>query len=316
MVAVTRTENTQTSQTPTAPVDSPDPNNSDEQQSAFEVFLRSILPSQSDSKVSEEELFAAVATERIRALKGEDNANNFQELLTKHKGKLQKADGYVPMEQATIDALKEFRDGGSLSAEEADQIYSESFSAAQLDSNTTALYDGRGGANDPTIAVAALESALLSARTFVEKVAAGESTSTTMSLDAAKPTGSVAGAATSGMLSPDLSSGDEHFDPQGTTFDGANGFLFKPESNNQGSLAILPPEAWTYHISSVLLKDSQGSVIEEGTQMLDGAVETGREKWSFSKPGGDYPSDITVEVTLQDGSKKTFSIPDPSLRYD
>jgi hypothetical protein len=42
----------------------------------------------------------------------------------------------------------------------------------------------------------------------------------------------------------------------------------------------------------------------------------GREHFRFNKPGADYPKDLTVEVTMKDGSIKTYKIPDPSQRYD
>ena len=61
----------------------------------------------------------------------------------------------------------------------------QAFDAAQLDSNVDALYDDRGGAGDPTMAMDLLENALLSARVKVEELVSSAATMTIRSLDEA-----------------------------------------------------------------------------------------------------------------------------------
>jgi hypothetical protein len=78
---------------------------------------------------------------------------------------------------------------------------------------------------------------------------------------------------------------------------------------------VLLPEALAHLVDSVVIKDKDGNIIEEGHST--GYGDTGeREKFSFSKPGQNYPSDLIVEARLADGQTKVWNIPDPSQRYD
>lgn len=298
--------------TPTVPTESQDKNTGGE--GDFEKLLRGIIAPNQENKVSEEELFAGLCQERIQKLKGDETAGKFKEALDRRKTELTKADGFVPFEDAAKTALKDLRDAGVLTKEETDKVYSEAFDGAQLDGNKNALYDGRGGAGDATIAVELMESALLAARTLIEKFDDGSTPASTRSVDEASNTkqGATGTAVVSGG---DATSVPDSTSPQGTTVDGPNGFLFKPVSANDGNLAVLMPEILAHQVDSVVLKDLSGTVLDEGHST--GYGDTGeREKFSFSKPGGSYPRDLTVEVRLSDGSVKTYTIPDPSQRYD
>jgi hypothetical protein len=269
--------------------------------SDFEAILRSAVSPDQANQINEEELFSGIVFERIKTLKGEDAAKQYKELLETQKSLLKKADGYIPLEDAAKNALKSLRDSAQLTADEANNIYSESFDAAQLDSNTEALYDGRGGANDPTIALSLLESALSSSRLMIEKFTSGDLKASARSLDDS----SVGGLKIQ-------STGDAS---TGNTFDGADGFLFKPESVNQGTLAVLLPEALANQVMSLVLKDENGNDIEEGNSTGYGELGT-REKFSFSKKGGEYGDNITVKALLSDGTTREWLIPDGSQRYD
>jgi hypothetical protein len=283
----------------------------------FDKLLKANLAPDQSNQVSEEELFAAVVQERLEALKGKDAAVEFAKALDNEMAALQAGDGFVPMEQATLNALKGMVKGGKLTEEEGSQVYSESFAAAQLDGNTGALFDSRGGPGDPTMAMATLDIALKQARTVLEKLAAGESNLELKSLATASANGkgSLVGAI-SGMFGDTGTLGAGDFTPNGTAFDGPEGFLFKPVTNNESKLAVLLGQKLTGNISSVMLKDSLNNVIEEGRLQTEGIKETGREKWVFSKQGGQYPKDLTVEVTLASGEVQRYKIPDPSKRYD
>ncbi len=97
--------------------------------------------------------------------------------------------------------------------------------------------------------------------------------------------------------------------------DGPNGFLFKPKSSKDGRLAILTPESVNHQVTSVVLKDQNGKVIEKGHSTGFGDVGT-REKFAFQKPGGSYPRNLHVEVSLNNGAVLTYIIPDPTQRVD
>jgi len=279
----------------------------------FDKLLSANLAPDKANKVSEEELFAAVVRERIEALKGKDVAEQFSSALEKEKSALKKPDGFVPMEQATLNALKGLVADKKITAEEGSQVYSEAFSAAQLDDNKSALFDSRGGVGDPTVAMATLETALKQARSVIEKLSKGETTLDLKSLEKASANGKT-DAVANVINNSALTSGD--FTPNGTVFDGPEGFLFKPITNNEGKLAILLGREVTGGVSKVVIKDSTNKILEEALLQTAGIKETGREKWNFQKRGADYPKNITVEVTLAGGQIQRYQIPDPSKRYD
>ena len=313
--AVSLFRNAVTSQVPTAKTAEASPTG-EGTSTDFTDFLKAALIPDGANNVSEEELFAATIGERVSSLKGSDAATRYNEILASQRTSLTKPDGYVPHEQAAVNSLKQLVSDGTLTSAEADKIYSESFAASQLDNNADTLFDGRGGANDPTIAVASLEDAVKKAEELILKMASGELVADSRSLSTASATGSksAVSAVTTGSLVS--STGSETITPTGTYVDGQEGFLFKPITNNQGKLAVLLGQEWTGNVLSVILKDQNDNVIEEGQLMADGIVETGREKYNFSKPGGSYQDNIKVEVTLSDGTVKTYEISDPSKRYD
>jgi hypothetical protein len=284
----------------------------------FESLIKKFLPGSDDSEVSEEELFAASIGERLYNLKGESTLKQYEEYIASNKIASTTASGHVQVEQAAIDSLKQLVAEGSLSAEEGDSIYSESFSAAQLDSDTTALFDGKGDNNDPSIAVAKISEAMVKLKAFMEGDDTTRANITGMSLSSASQTGfagqtaaSTFAALNSGAIS-DLGT----VDPNGTYVDGSEGFLFKPVTNNEGRLAVLFAQSWTNNLASVRLLDQNGNLVEEGVRKPEGISETGREKFTFSKTGSSYPQNLSVEVLFKNGDMKMFNIPDPSKRYD
>lgn len=289
----------------------------------FDTLLKSILGKDDQQSVSEEELFAALLQERVTALKGAETGAKFAELMNESRAALTKPDGYFSYEDSAKASLRALRDGGDLTAEEADKLYSEAFSAAQLDGDTSALFDDRGGPGDATVATQVLEQALLASRVMIEKYTNGEEEAAARSLDEASNTnvpGAAAGLHSSMTASPATGISDPSLalstiEPNGNTFDGPNGFLFKPISDNQGTLAILMPEVLAYKVAGVTLRDSLGEVVEEGVSFGYGEPGT-REKFSFTQQGGSYPKDLIVEVRLHDGTISRYVIPDPSQRYD
>ena len=286
------------------------------EKSDFDTLLKGLLQPDSANKVSEEELFAGLACERIEAIKGKEAADAYKTALEAERAALKKADGFVPHEQAAINALKKLVDGGTLSAEEGDKVYAQAFAGAQLDGNTGSLYDNRGGPNDPTMAVELMETALVAAKAMMASFDDGSKSADPRSLSGAAPTGSAGSGSSAPAMSPLPTDGGSSVTPSGTTVDGAGGFLWKPVSNNQGSLAVLLPPELTGSISALKLLDSSGNVIEEGRFTHDGTGEGGRTKYSFNKKGGDYGDNLTIRVELTDGNVRTWTIPDGSKRYD
>ena len=288
-----------------------------EKDSSFEGLLRSALVPDKENNVNEEELFAAVVMGRIQALKGDEGVAKYEEALATQKAAHQGSDGYCWLEDAVGGALNDLKASGVLSDEEAKKIYSESFAAAQLDGNKDALYDGKGGANDPTKAVNEMEAALMSAKLMIEQIDKGEVKVDAVEVGSKSNSGSAGGAAGSTATGATVIGNAESgsVTPQGTTVDGANNFLFKPISENEGTLAVLMPSDLVHQVDSLVIKDAEGNVIEEGHST--GYGDNGeREKFAFSKPGGSYSSNLTVEARLSNGAVKTWLIPNPSLRYD
>jgi hypothetical protein len=255
----------------------------------FESFLKGIMSPDSANNTNEEDLFAAMIQERLKAHVGDDAAEAYATKLSEMKAKNTRSDGYVFVEKSAEEALSALKSEGLITAEQATKVKND---------NKEQLFDGRGGPNDPTIAVMSMEAALIQARSMIEKIENGEVTAESGSDLKVTSGGSIA---------------SENI-PNGTTFDGAEGFLFKPISENDKKLVVLLPAILTGDISKVLLKDKDGNEVESGR--MTSVANGGREHFRFNKPGADYPKDLTVEVTMKDGSIKTYKIPDPSQRYD
>jgi hypothetical protein len=246
------------------------------------------------NKVSEEDLFAALVHERVQKLKGDQGLEEFKGMMEQATSALRKPDGSVSMEEAAKAALLKMRAAEKLSSEEVDSIYSQAFAGAQLDGNTEALFDNRGGKGDPTIAVASMEQALLMSRAAIGDFDSGKNTAKNRSINEAS-TGKAF-----------ISSGTA----SGTTGDA--GFLFKPVSDSDGKLAVLLPPRLTGLATAVRLLSPTGDILENGRYTGNG--NGGREHFRFNKPGGSYPDGLTVEVTLRTGDVVRYVIQETSAR--
>lgn len=307
--SVDTSANSATSPTPLG-TSGPDTSAVGTKEGSFDAFMKTILKGENSSQVSEEELFSGIIGERLSA-KNPELASKYKDLLTAEKSSRQGPDGYIPVEDAAKGALSALVKEGVLTQEEGDKIYSESFAAAQLDGNTGALFDAKGGSNDPTIAVETMEKALLSAKLKLDQFASGGATFEDRHLEEAS-----VGAAqfrTGGVVAHAGTVGSDSVTPNGTFVDGGGGFVFKPVSDSDGKLAILAPEKLTGLVEkAVLLAD--GKEIESGR--YGGNGNGGREHFRFSRPGGGYPKDLTVAMVLKNGEQVTYRIGDPSQRYD
>jgi len=261
----------------------------------FDATLKAFLGSDPAKKVSEEELFSGLIQERIKKTKGDEALKQFQELLTGAKERLRKPDGFIPLEDATKEALREFRDAGKLDEKEADSIYSQAFAAAQLDENKEVLFDDRGGPNDPTMAVAELERAMMASRALVEKFDAGTEQAPERSLS-------------------EVSNGKMAGGGLGVSGSGDTGFLYKPVSESDGKLVVLLPPRLSGLVKGLTLIGPNGEVIEQGRYTGNG--NGGREHFRFSKPGAQYPDGLTVQATLATGELVRYIIRETSERAE
>ncbi|MGI6523943.1 MAG: hypothetical protein ACOX2O_01410 [Bdellovibrionota bacterium] len=270
--------------------------------SDFNSILSGLVQPDSANNVNEEELFASLLTERIAKLKGNDAAAEYQELLETEKGLIQRADGYVSYETAAKNALSKMVASESLSKEEADQVHAEAFEGAQLDDNLEALYDGRGSENDPTIAIMSMDSALEMARLRIEAFNDGSQTADTSAHGLSNTTTTTKSSSTS----------------NGTSMDGSGGFLWKPVSDSNGKLVVILPSDISTLIEKVVLKDANGNELEEGRASGLANPDAGgdRAHFRFSKAGGDYPNNVVVEVTLNNGEVITYTVTNTSERCD
>lgn len=254
--------------------------------------LDKMLTADSSGNINEEQLQSALVQHLLEQKKSELGKSYLQELSNSI------AQGNQ-FEDSVKNALKALVKQGVLTNAEAEKINGQSFRAAQLDNNLTALYDSKGGPNDNTIAVMKLEEAITKAKQVLGEIASGKLAVETRSLDAASNT---VAASSNGQASSGTAGGD--------------GFLWKPISDSNGKLAVLFPPNLTGEITSagIYSKEpaSYENLIEEGRYSGDG--NGGRSHYRFSKPGGSYPDGVIVVARLKDGTQVSFKIQDSASR--
>lgn len=269
--------------------------------SSFEAILGKLLPGTGSSgdKVNEEQLFSALLEERLTTLKGAELAATYNQYFEDHKGQMTTSDGYIPVETAAREALRDLVADGSLTTEEAEEIHAQAFQAAQIDNNKGALYDSFG----TTMAVTLVEMAMQSSSAMMASFDSGDLEAGRLSLDFVQESGPAQ------FNNADAISTSN----QSADFVGGDGFLFKPVSERDGTLVVLLPATMSGQIADVSLVDDNGQIIESGDEFED--FEDGRPVFRFDQAGGSYPSNITVTVTMTDGSEKLYNIANPSQRY-
>ena len=238
-------------------------------------------------EVHEEELQYAVALHLLKNLKAE-TAEAFKSEFTK-----QLEDSLEDATRATLSALVA---QGVISKRKAELINGASFQAAQLDHNTTALYDARGSADDPTIAVASIEQAIAKATSALDSFVKGSS------CVSPRPIGQMTYSNT-----PIASSISQ------------KGFLWKPRSESNGNLVVLLPPNLRGEIVSTEIHTgvpaSANTLLERGN--FSGDRHNGRRPhYRFDRPGASYPNGVYIVSKLKDGREFTFQIGDPSKRNE
>lgn len=100
---------------------------------------------------------------------------------------------------------------------------------------------------------------------------------------------------------------------QGRPLSNSSGFLWKPQSDKDGKLAILLPPHLTGKVADVAILSPDGMrTLQRGHYSGSGNGE--REHFRFSKPGGDFPDGSIVVIMLKDGSRQHLTIKETSAR--
>ena len=307
----------------------------------FEALLNPLLVPNQEGVISEEQLFASLLVERITALKGQEAGAEFKSLLEDQKTKMTSSkNGYIPYEEAARTALREYAASGKLSAEEVEQVHSQAFGAAQLDDNLDVLFDDLGSESDLTKAVSDKSAAIASAKAIMNQYDAGSLTATIRSFELAFDSSGLAlinpyyksvnnysssdiGEDPLKNPGPDLAAGSVTYKTPQAISDNMRTstweFLWKPIGENSKKLVVLPRAGLGYDVESVVLKDKNGKVIEEGTHYdaADGSPHPdSARKFNFTKPGSAYQKNLLCEVTMTNGAKVIFDIPNPGSRYE
>ena len=271
----------------------------------FSSFILKALGRSDQEMASEEELFSVIIGQRLSAT-NQEAADYYNAQKSELTIAMRDASGYVSYEDVANQALKNTVEAGHLTKEEAEKLKGEAFSSAQLDDNLTALYDDRGSAEDPTIAVAKLQEALMRINETLTKIDSGELTTESISLDA-------------GSTGATSASGGSSATGAQSAMDGSGGFLWKPVSDSDGNLVVLLPTDLKGMIDRVEvhseLPPTESTKLDEGRFAGD-THNGGRPHFRFSKPGEDYGENVHVVVFKDDGTTVTWDIEDPSQRYD
>ena len=94
----------------------------------------------------------------------------------------------------------------------------------------------------------------------------------------------------------------------------SNGFLWKPESDSDGKLAILLPSSWSGNVLGVSVLGPDGKVLEAGRYAGNG--NGGRDHFRFSRDGGSFPAGCVVLVQMRDGTTQRIAIENPASRIE
>ena len=261
--------------------------------------LKNYLTPNKEGKVNEEQLQFALANTMLS-----EKSIKLGDEFTKYFAKA--AASNPSIEDNVKTALQELVSKGSITENEASTLNGVTFKAAQLDTNLDMLYDGKGGPNDPTIAVASLDEALSKATSLIDSYRKGNQDISdrplTIPSNTKDPLTTADTPSTGGT-------------PDSVTTN-RNGFLWKPVSDNNGKLVVLLPSNLSGKVESASihssLPPSESNIIETGK--FSGIANGSRSHFRFSKPGSSFPDGAYVVAKLSNGGYSTFQIGDSSSR--
>lgn len=95
-------------------------------------------------------------------------------------------------------------------------------------------------------------------------------------------------------------------------------FIWKPESDKDGKLAIILPSKFTGKVKNVRIVNAEGKLLERGAYSGTGnpGKEGPREHFRFDKPGAKYKDGVFVEIVMEDKSVKRIQIKETSKRVE
>ena len=99
------------------------------------------------------------------------------------------------------------------------------------------------------------------------------------------------------------------------TIKGGGEFLWKPQSDKDGKLAILIPKNYSGKIASVQILSPYNDSTVLAKCKASGNGNGDREHFRFNKAGGEFPDGSVVLITLKDGSEMQVPIKDTSARF-
>ncbi|MDD2942284.1 MAG: hypothetical protein PHC51_04875 [bacterium] len=276
----------------------------------FKGYMLNALGKEDTSDVSEEELFAALIQKEVATVDS-STEKLFKDKFEEMKKSLARADGIVSYEDAANKTLDFLINDGTIDSTTAEKLRSTAFRAAQLDNNLDKLYDDRGSANDPTVAIAKISEALVKIQQALSDIAEGKTTVTESSASESSTTENAV---------KDSSSSSTSNGNTARSLDGDGGFLWKATSESDGNLVVLlPTDIKASSISSVEVHSgepfSSSTLLGQGTFSGDTA-NGGRAHFRFSKPGSQYGSSAYLVAKLNDGSSISYLIENPGERND
>lgn len=273
-------------------------------QNKFKTGIKEYLSPDASGKVNEEQLQFAIVNTMLtsKSIKlGDEFTKNFAKAAASSSS----------VEDNVKLALGGLVDSKLITAEEAKSINGISFDAAQLDGNLSALYDGRGSANDPTIAVAELDEALTKASTMIAGMRDGKVSikDRELSLPSNLISSTEIGASAKADAVALGNTGNSISISTG-------GFLWKPVSESNGKLVVLLPSSLAGKVSAAeihsSLPPSDTTLLESGK--FSSNANGGRDHFRFSNAGGAYPDSAYVVAKLKTGDYASFQIGDSASR--
>jgi len=94
---------------------------------------------------------------------------------------------------------------------------------------------------------------------------------------------------------------------------GVNVFLWKPNSESDGNLVILLPNAFRGRVQTCSITGGFGT--EEGNFTTD-SHNGNRPHYRFSRPGAAYGNDINVQIVYDGNEIKSWRVPNGASRYE
>jgi hypothetical protein len=91
-------------------------------------------------------------------------------------------------------------------------------------------------------------------------------------------------------------------------------FLWKPQSEKDGKLAVLIPSSLTGRVAEVaIVSPDKKRVLQSGK--FSGVGNGNRAHFRFSKSGDKFPDGAIVWIKLKDGTSRHMVIKETSARY-